>query len=281
MLDSLLSPYSTPTNFKLNRIRALHPTLGPQQSVTLTNIKSAGCIRHFFISMAPRNLRDLILRFYWDEEEHPSIECPVPDFFGIGHDLTTANLSSLLFYVAPHYGYNCYIPMPFGSHARITLTNEAETDASGIYSHISYETYESLDIPYRLHAAWRRVYPAYRRGANINLMEAKGAGRILGVIYHVIRRDPDDRWTHGGGDQIFIDGDTADPTYIGGSGGEEFAHHAWGLYPGAGPFAGAHLVHPVPGIKRAEGPMPFEPHGFEQHEGGRISMYRYFIPDRV
>lgn len=282
MLDQLLTPFQTPTSFKSHRIRGLRPKpVRPNETMVLANIKSPGCIRHLFISMAPRALRDIVLRFYWDGEKDPSIECPVNDFFGIGHDLPTAGLSSLLFYVAPNYGYNCYIPMPFGRSGRITLTNEGQSELYGLYYHISYHTYDAPDIPYRLHAVWRRVFPAYRRGANFNLLEAKGAGRILGVIYHVCRRDTDDRWTHGGGDQIFIDGDTADPSYIGGTGGEEFAHHAWGLYPGAGPYAGAHLVHPLPSVKRAEGPMPFEPHGWEQHEGGRYSMYRYFIPDPI
>lgn len=27
----------------------------------------------------------LILRIYWDGEDYPSVECPIGDFFGIGH----------------------------------------------------------------------------------------------------------------------------------------------------------------------------------------------------
>ena len=78
-----------------------------------------------------------------------------------------------------------------------------------------------------------------------------------------------------------MDGDTSEPAYLYGMGGEDFAHHAWGLSPGTGPFSGAHLVHPLPGIKRAEGPSAFEPHGWEQHDGGQYSMYRFFLPDPV
>ena len=36
---------------------------------------------------APFYSRLLTLRIYWDGEEHPSVECPIGDFFGIGHGL--------------------------------------------------------------------------------------------------------------------------------------------------------------------------------------------------
>lgn len=281
MLKSLLSPFELPAESTSHRATGLR-TVKPRESAVLADIEGAGCIQCVFMSMPPRDLRRLVLRFFWDDESKPSIECPVTDFFGVGHGLTTSALSSLLFYVAPKYGYNCYIPMPFGRRALVTITNETGEEWPGVYFAICYEKYAApIEVPWRLHAAWRRVYPAYRRGQPLTLAEAKGSGRLLGVIYHVVKRDSDDRWTHGGADQILVDGDTARPSYVYGIGGEDFAHHAWGLVPGAGPFSGAHLVHPVPGVKRAEGPMSFEPHGFEQHDGGHYSMYRYFVPDPI
>src|SRR5690606_31401478 len=122
----------------------------------------------------------------------------------------------------------------------------------------------------------RRVYPGYRRGAGHVVLEAIGEGKVLGCIYHTVKRDSDDRWSHGGADQLFIDGDTPYPQYVYGTGGENYAHHAWGFYPRGGAYAGVHHVHPVPGIKRAEGVHAFEPHAFEQHDGGHYSMYRFY-----
>jgi len=280
MLDSLLSPHELPKRFSQHRVYSLH-ALAPGKSVTLADIEGAGCIRRLFLTMQPKRLREMVLRLYWDGEKTPSVECPVSDFFGIGHDHVTAPFKSLLFYVAPRYGYNCYIPMPFSNSARITLTNQGTKETiAGINFKIGYQMYrEPLNVPYRFHAVWRRVMPAYRRGAPFTLLEAKGAGKVIGVIYHVCKRDWDDRWSHGGGDQFFIDGDTAEPTYLYGIGGEDFAHHAWGLATGDGPYSGAHFVHPEPGIKQAEGASAFEPHGWEQHDGGKYSMYRFFIPD--
>ncbi len=281
MLDTLLEPYRLPEDYRVHRDNNAY-MLQPGETAVITDIDGPGCIRRIALSMQPKNLRSMVLRFYWDGEQDPSIECPVSDFFGIGHDLTTANLSTMLFFVAPKYGYNCYIPMPFATGARITLANEGTELMAGICYHMDFHTYDQPpQTPWRLHAVWRRAFPGYRRGENFKLLEAKGDGRLLGVIYHVVKRDSDDRWTHGGGDQLFIDGDTPRPQYVYGTGGEEFGHHCWGVYPSSGAFAGCSWCHPVPGVKRMEGNSPFEPHGFEQHDGGHYSIYRFYIPDKV
>ena len=285
MLESLLQPHTLPQTGVPRRINALSPIEAGETKV-LADIEGQGCIRHFFVSMPPRDLRCLVIRMYWDGEEDPSVECPVSDFFGIGHDETTADLRSPLFYVAPKYGYNCYIPMPFSSRARIELANEGETTCPAVYMQLGMRLSvtsfdESMNVPWRFHAVWRRVLPAYRRGAPLTLLEAKGDGRLIGLIYHICKRDSDDRWSHGGGDHIYLDGDTPNPAYVYGIGGEDFAHHAWGLYPAAGPYSGCHYCHPVPGVKRSEGEQAFEPHGWEQHDCGRYSMYRFFIPDPI
>lgn len=279
-LDTLLSPYALPSKSRHNRIDSIN-MLNPGQTLLLADIDGPGCLRHFFITLNPQMLREVLIRITWDNEESPSVECPLSDFFGAGHDLNSSEMNSLLFYNAPHYGFNCYIPMPFSSNCRIEIINESAL-LKGVHFAISFELYdEPLMVPWRFHAVWRRVFPAYRRGQPLTLLEAKGSGKLLGVVYHVVKRDSDDRWSHGGADQIFIDGDTANPTYLYGTGGENFAHHAWGLHPRQGPYSGAHHVHPVPGVKRAEGSYAFEPHAFEQHDGGHYSMYRFFIPDET
>ena len=280
MPTGLLLPHALPADATPHRLNGLRP-IPAGETITIADIKGPGCVHHFFITLPPRQLRKLVLRFYWDGEETPSIESPLPDFFGIGHDLTTAELRTSLFYVAPKYGYNCYIPMPFARNARITVTNECPDAVPAIYWQMSVSTYDAPVPAWRLHCAWRRVMPAYRRGAPFTVAEARGEGRLLALLYHICKRDSDDRWSHGGADQVFIDGDTARPGYIYGIGGEDFAHHAWGLYPAHGPYTGCHMCHPVPDVKCGEGMQAFEPHGWEQHDGGRYSMYRFFIPDPI
>ena len=65
----------------------------------LCNIHGSGIIRHIWTTLAtttalssngkensdPYYLRKIIIRMWWDDEINPSVECPIGDFFGIGH----------------------------------------------------------------------------------------------------------------------------------------------------------------------------------------------------
>ena len=52
-----------------------------------------GCITHIWMTGAPlinrfqtEHLpRKMVIRMFWDNEDSPSVEVPVGDFFGIGH----------------------------------------------------------------------------------------------------------------------------------------------------------------------------------------------------
>jgi hypothetical protein len=57
---------------------------------TLGEITGPGEIRHIWVTVTDRTeqdyyvLRDLVLRMYWDDEEEPSVEAPLGDFFCCG-----------------------------------------------------------------------------------------------------------------------------------------------------------------------------------------------------
>jgi hypothetical protein len=53
------------------------------------------------------------------------------------------------------------------------------------------------------------------------MLDADGPGQFLGFVYGVRLEDNVDRWSHGGGDNIYIDGEGDDPVYIRGIGGED------------------------------------------------------------
>ena len=57
------------------------------QTVQLCDIEGPGTIRHIWLTTEhyPAALRGLVLRAWWEGQEHPSIECPVGDFFGMAH----------------------------------------------------------------------------------------------------------------------------------------------------------------------------------------------------
>jgi hypothetical protein len=76
--------------------------------------------------------RDFILRIYWDGQENPAVECPLPDFFATHWPMQDihrpargpfAQLNSLRVAVNPNRGLNCFWEMPFRKHCRITIEN--------------------------------------------------------------------------------------------------------------------------------------------------------------
>ncbi len=94
--------------------------------------------------------RDLVLRAYWDNEEHPSILAPVYDFFGGG--MRTFALGE----ETSGWGY-CYFPMPFYESARFVIENGSDRN-SYTFEFVLYLQQEST-LPKRLrtfHAYWHR-----------------------------------------------------------------------------------------------------------------------------
>ena len=127
------------------------------------NIDGPGCIKHIWVTIASRAryyLRKIVIRMWWDGEETPSVECPIGDFFGIGHS-KTVNFWSMPLSMGPQdgKGFNCWFPMPFSKSARIEVENESDSDLI-LYFYIDYEEYKELDDDFgRFHANWRRVNP--------------------------------------------------------------------------------------------------------------------------
>jgi len=87
-------------------------TLPKQSLTTLADIEGPGVIQHIWITVGEMAYRDTILRMYWDEEETPSVEVPLGDFFCCGHSLR-AKVNSLPIAVNPSGGFNTYWPKPF------------------------------------------------------------------------------------------------------------------------------------------------------------------------
>src|SRR5690554_1964788 len=58
------------------------------ETAVLLDTEGPGMIRHIWCTIPPGNvqaMRNLILRMYWDGQEHPSVEVPLGDFFGVAH----------------------------------------------------------------------------------------------------------------------------------------------------------------------------------------------------
>lgn len=58
------------------------------ETKVLADLSGASIVRHISFTINCSDvlyLRKCVLRMYWDGQDHPSVETPVGDFFGVGH----------------------------------------------------------------------------------------------------------------------------------------------------------------------------------------------------
>jgi len=233
----------------------------PGATLVLADMKGPGMIMHFWNTIAhsaPFYSRLLTLRMYWDGEQHPSVECPIGDFFGIGHGLDKSFVSLPIKVSSDGRGRNCYWPMPFRKSARITVTNESDRRCDAFYYYLDWQKHESLpaDTAY-FHAMYRQEYPCVM-GRNYLLADLEGRGHYVGTVQSV--QNMSSGWYGEGDDFFFIDGEK-EPR-LRGTGTEDYFCDGWGFRQHDGPFYGVPLW---------EGYAP----------GNRGSVYRFHLTDPV
>ena len=273
------------------------------EKLTVAEIEGPACITHIWMTVACEDFlhpRKMLLRMYWDGEETPSVECPLGDFFGVGHGKISHFVSAPLAMVASEpplgnwAGLNCFFPMPFARSARIEVENECDRDVWAFFYHVSYEKYDALDEDLgRFHAQWRRENPcrgwgdfsvsdpfaAFRCGAedevlwdtpnldgrnNYVLLEAAGQGHYVGCnlsIHNITNKTYS--WFGEGDEMIFIDGEPFPPS-IHGTGMEDYFCAAFGL-PGkfSAPYFGISLA------------------GDPRDMSGKWTLYRYHVESPI
>jgi hypothetical protein len=233
----------------------------PGGTLVLADLKGPGIITHFWNTIAheaPFYSRLLTLRIYWDGETHPSVECPIGDFFGVGHGIDKPFVSLPIKVSSDGRGRNCYWPMPFRKSARITVTNESDKRCHAFYYYIDWQKHKSLpkDTAY-FHAMYRQEYPCVM-GCNYLIADIAGRGHYVGTIQSVVNMSRG--WYGEGDDFFFIDGEK-EPR-LRGTGTEDYFCDGWGFRPHDGPYYGVPLWE-----------------GYEA--GNRGTAYRFHIPDPV
>jgi hypothetical protein len=242
--------------------------LKPEDTFTLADIQGPGAIQHIWLTVHPSNWRQLVLRAYWDDEESPSIEVPLGDFFCNGW-CERANVNSLPISVNPAGGFNSYWEMPFRKHALLTIENLSPDEVKNFYYQIDYTLTQVPETRAYLHAQWRRNNPLPYMQVHTLLDGVKGVGHYVGT-YMAIGVNNSGWWGEGE-IKFFVDGDTEFPT-ICGTGTEDYFGGAWcfdqsgeyGLY--STPYLGLHQV--------------TKPDGFFRSQQ-RFGMYRWHIMDPI
>lgn len=214
--------------------------INPGETRTLAEIEGPGKITHIWFTIAhdvPFYSRLLTLRIYWDGETHPSVECPIGDFFCIGHGVDQPFVSLPIKVSSDGRARNCYWPMPFRKSARITVSNDSEVRCNAIFYYIDWQKHRELpdDVAY-FHAMYRQEHPCVM-GKNYLLADIVGRGHYVGTIqsvYHISAG-----WYGEGDDFFFIDGES-EPS-LRGTGTEDYFCDAWGFREQDGPFYGTPL----------------------------------------
>jgi glycerophosphoryl diester phosphodiesterase len=245
------------SNLGVGRKGAPAKTLDPGETIVLCDIEGSGVIRHLWMTTRnqPENLRSLVLRAFWEGQEHPSIECPLGDFMGFAHG-TLGDYESAVHSVGEMAGMNFWLPMPFAKRARLTLSNERDA-RTRLYYQVDY-TLEALaeteDLG-RLHVSFRREDPT-TLGRDFEILSKRnGNGRFLGCVLGV--RVLDSTWWGEGEVKVYLDGDTEYPTLCG-TGTEDYVGLSWGMQE-----------------------TPYRYHGCNLNREGFVSAYRWHILDPI
>lgn len=254
-------------------------SIPPGETVDLADIRGPGAIQHLWMTSA--HPRFSILRFYWDDQPHPSVEAPLGDFFANGWGLF-AQISSLPVCVNPGSGLNCWWEMPFRRRARITLTNVGVKPTT-LYYQIDYTLTAVPEDRAYFHAQFRRVNPV-PFGEVVTLLDGvRGQGHYVGTA--LAWGVNNNGWWGEGEIKFYLDGDREFPT-ICGTGTEDYFLGSYNFDPetsnrctfgnGRGeapryqtfttPHSGLHLVVKPDGLYRSQ---------------TRFGLYRWHVMDPI
>lgn len=191
-------------------------TLPPGKVTPIMDVEGPGLIQQIW--MTPTGVwRSLILRFYWDDESEPSVECPLGDFFACGWG-KYAQVSSLAVCVNPGRAFNSYWPMPFRRHCRVTVENRSD-DAATLFYQINYALQAIPEDAAYFHAQFRRQNPLPYQSTYTIIDGVKGWGHYAGT--YMAWGVNNSGWWGEGEIKFFLDGDREFPT-ICGTGTEDY-----------------------------------------------------------
>ena len=188
----------------------------PGQTFTMADIEGSGAIQQIWLTPTG-NWRYSILRIYWDDQENPSVECPVGDFFCMGWG-QFAPVNSLPVCVNPGSAFNCYWEMPFRKRCRMTFTNLAD-EGMTLYYQVNYTLTDVPEDAAYFHAQFRRTNPLPYKEVYTILDGVRGAGQYVGT--YMAWGVNNTGWWGEGEIKFYMDGDAQFPT-ICGTGTEDY-----------------------------------------------------------
>lgn len=257
------------------KCRAYLP-IAPKEVKVIADIEGPGAIQSMWFGGFVT--RDCILRIYWDGNETPSVECPMPDFFatpwGMQDPLKPtegpfAQINSLPVAVNPNRGLNCFWEMPFKKKCIITVENLHPKTAFPLFFQINYTLTEIPNNVGYFHAQFRRVNPLPYKEVYTILDGIKGRGHYVGTSMGWGINN--NGWWGEGEIKFYIDGDKDYPT-ICGTGTEDYFGGAYNWE-----VDGQYATYSTPFMGM---PQVLRPDGTYKSQQ-RHAMYRWHIMDPI
>lgn len=232
---------------------------------TLANIRGAGTIDRIWMTIedrSPEALRGLKLEMFWDGAAAPAVSVPLGDFFlhGAGEMVP---METELFASPEGRSFVSYVPMPFRTGARISITNESGKSVNLIFFEINYRSLKAQPKEALYFHAWWSRDRATTLGQDFRILpRIKGRGRFLGANVTVLTNPVYEKTWWGEGEvKIALDGDRSNAPTLVGTGTEDYIGTAWGQGAYINRYQGAPIA--------------------TWDEEGRWTFYRFHVPDPV
>jgi hypothetical protein len=173
--------------------------------------------------------RGLVIEVFYDHQPVPAVRCPLADFFADGCGGKAAYFTSPFVEKMPD-SHNCFFPMPFRDHIRITLRNETPFDLLD-YCFVEYELMpEWPEDTLYFHAAWDIDSFILTPDTIKPVLHIEGDGHLVGQQFSIITAEPAFRYFSfimEGNPCYRIDGESQ-PSYIY-TGMEDSFGFSWGF----------------------------------------------------
>jgi hypothetical protein len=251
--------------------------LPPGECREIADIRGPGAIQQmWFTPTGP--WRWTILRIYWDDQDVPSVECPMGDFFASGWG-EYGHINSLAVCVNPGSAFNSYWEMPFRRRCRMTVTNMADAEMVLFYQ-INYTLTEVPEDCAYFHAQFRRTNPLPYKTDYTIVDGIRGWGHYVGTS--MAWGSNNNGWWGEGEIKFFMDGDREFPT-ICGTGTEDYfcGSYCFHVNRGIGDVAeGKGLQYQEYTTAYAGMPLVIRPDGRDRSQT-RFALYRWHIADPV
>ena len=233
------------------------------ETKVLLHVQTSGIITRMWFTIqdrSPKMLRSLKIEMFWDGNEKPAVSVPFGDFFGNGLGKLVAH-ENALFSNPEGRSFNCFIPMPFKTGAKVAVTNESDTDLDMLFYDIDFvKIKEWNNSNLYFHCFWNRD-TATTPGVDYTILpKIEGKGRFLGVNFGVIANPVYQKsWWGEGEVKMYLDDDDKNPTLVG-TGTEDYIGTAWGQSKFTNRYTGCLVA---------------------DSENDCWTFYRYHIPDPV